>query len=42
MNNVKQFKKYCYGMSVTPPQNPIVVNNIIYLLSGKIGCFENK
>jgi hypothetical protein len=41
MNNVKQFKKYYHGMSVTPTL-PIVVNNIIYLLCEKLGCFENK
>jgi hypothetical protein len=45
MNNVKQFKKYYEGMSVTlpPPAPPtIVVNNVIYLFLGKLGCLENK
>jgi len=41
MNNAKQFKKYCHGMNVTPP-SPIVINNAIYLLHGKLGCFKNK
>jgi hypothetical protein len=41
MNNVNQFKKN-YKMSVKHPPNLIVVNNIIYLLHGKLGCFENK
>jgi hypothetical protein len=44
MNNVKQFKKYFHEMNVPPPLPPclIVVNNIIYLLHEKLGCFENK
>ncbi len=34
MNNVKQFKKYCYGMNVTPPPpRPIVVTTLyIYVM----------
>jgi hypothetical protein len=40
MNTIKHLKKYCDGMSVAPP--PIVVNNIIYLFHGKLGCFENQ
>jgi len=44
MNNVKQFKKYCYEMSVTlpPPFAQIIVNDIIYLLHGKLKCHKNK
>jgi len=34
INNVKQFKKFCHGMSVTPPSpHPIVVTTLyIYFL----------
>jgi len=45
MNIVKQFKKYCHGTNVTPPPPPLhstIVNNIIYLLCGKLGCIENN
>jgi hypothetical protein len=28
--------------SPPPPTHPIVVNNIVYLLCGKLGYFENK
>jgi hypothetical protein len=43
-NNVKQFKKYCHGMSANHPRppHPIVVNNIKYVLHGKLGCLENN
>jgi hypothetical protein len=41
MNNVKQFKKYCYGMIVTPT-HPIIIDNIIYLFHEILKCFENK
>jgi hypothetical protein len=27
---------------MSPPTFPIVVNNIIYLFHGKLGCLENK
>jgi hypothetical protein len=41
MNNVKQFKKYCHEINVTPlPPHPIVVNNIICLLCGKLGALK--
>ncbi len=41
INNVKKIKQCCHGMSVKP-SFPIVVNNIIYVLCEKLGCFENK
>jgi hypothetical protein len=41
MNNVKQFKKKIMKWMSNTPQ-PIVVDNIIYLFHGKLGCFENK
>ncbi len=31
MNNIKQFKKYYHGMSVTDPPHQIVFNDITYL-----------
>jgi hypothetical protein len=42
MNNVKQLKTICYGVNVTSPTYPIVVNNIIYLFRGKLRCLKNE
>ncbi len=37
MNNVKQFKKYCHGMSVTPPPpSRNCCQKIIYLVCGAL------
>jgi hypothetical protein len=42
MNNFKQFQDILLWNECHPPHPPIVGNNIIYLICGKLGCLENK